>query len=65
LGSVLTRSVGVLVKGEVNLTGRTIGDLAELGGRQMRAEGAGGVAKASLPQHRQVEEAFDQDHVEN
>ena len=62
LGSVLTGSVVVLVKGEVNLTRRRIGDLMELGRCQMCAEGAGGVAKAGLPQHGQVEEAFDQDH---
>src|ERR1044072_2015448 len=28
----------------------------------MRADGAGGVPKTSLPQHRQVKQAFDEDH---
>lgn len=62
LGSVLAGQVFILVKDEVNATTRPIGKLVELRGRQMRAEGTGGVAKSGLPQHRQVEQTFDQDH---
>src|ERR1700681_963099 len=29
----------------------------------MRTHGAGGIGKPSLPQHRQVEQSFDQDHA--
>src|SRR6516162_2508723 len=29
----------------------------------MSADGAGGIAKTSLPEHRQVKQTFDQDHA--
>jgi len=41
---------------------RPVGKLTELRGRQVRAESARGVAEASLPEDRQVEQAFDEDH---
>ena len=49
LRSALARLVFILVEDEVNVAMRRVGNLPELQGRQMRAEGAGGVAKASLP----------------
>ena len=62
LGRPLAGLVFILVKDEVNPTSEPIGKLAKLGGRQTGAEGAGGVAKAGLPQDGEIEEAFDQDH---
>ena len=62
LGSVWARLVFILVKDEVNPASRWVGKLVEPRGRQMRAEGAGGVAKARLPQHGEIKQAFDQDH---
>ena len=62
LGSDLARLVFVLVEDDVEQEIWPVAKLLELRGCQMGAEGAGGVAKAGLPQHRQIEQAFDQDH---
>lgn len=51
LGGVLARLVFILVEDQVNPTTGLIGKLMELRGRQMCAEGAGGVAEARLPEH--------------
>ena len=64
LGGALARLVFILVEDQINPATRRVGKLTELGSRQVRAEGAGGVAKARLPEYRQVEQAFDQDHGE-
>ena len=60
--SLLAGVVFILVEDDVDRAIEAIGELLELLGCQMGAEGAGGVAKAGLPQYRQVEQAFDQDH---
>ena len=60
--SLLAGLIFVLVEGDVDGTAWLLGKLRPLSGRQLRADGAGGVAKTGLPQHGQIEQTFDQDH---
>ena len=62
LSGLLAGLVFILVKDDVDRTGRPIQEWIELTGCQMRADGGSGVAEAGLPQYRQVEQAFYQDH---
>jgi hypothetical protein len=61
-GCLLAGLFFVLIKDQVNPATGWVGKLAELRERQMSAEGARGVAKAGLPQHREIEQTFDQNH---
>ena len=61
-GSLLASLVFILIEDDVDQTAGSVAKLIQLSGSKMCAEGAGGVAKAGLPQHRQVEQSFDQDH---
>jgi hypothetical protein len=45
VGSLLPGLIIVLIEGDVDTTARLIGKLRQLGRRQLRADGAGGVAK--------------------
>ena len=58
---VLASFVFILIKYKIDQAARSIGKLMELRRSQVGAKRAGGVAKARLPQHCQVEQAFDQD----
>src|SRR4051794_37314778 len=49
--SFLAGLVGILVKGDVDATAGLIRELGPLRGCQVSADGAGGVAKAGLPEH--------------
>jgi hypothetical protein len=62
VGSFLSSLVIVLVEGDVDGTAWLIGKLSKLSRRQLRADGASGVAETGLPQDGQVEQSFDQDH---
>ncbi len=63
LGGMLARLVSILVEEDVDPAAELAGKLAKLRGRQVRTQAAGGIGKPSLPQHRQVEQSFDQDHA--
>jgi hypothetical protein len=58
---MLASLVFILIKDKIDQAVRSIGKLMELRRSQVGAKRAGGVAKARLPQHCQVEQAFDQD----
>ena len=62
LGELLGGLVFILVEDDVKETAWPVGKLLPLGGSEMGADSASGVAKAGLPQHRQIEESFHQDH---
>ena len=62
VSGALTGLVFILVKDDVDRARGAITELLELTRRQMCADGAGGIAKAGLPKHGQVEQTFDQDH---
>src|SRR5580658_1874799 len=46
----------------IDATAGRLTKLRQLGRCQMRAEGTGDVAKVSLPEHRQIKQAFHQDY---
>ena len=52
----------ISVEGDVDGAARRIVKLRQVSGAQMCAYGTGGIAKAGLPKHGQVEQPFDQDH---
>ena len=55
LGSALPGMVVVLIKGEVDRAVTVLTELSQLQGSQMSTDGTGGIAKAFLPEHRQIE----------
>src|SRR5215467_7236634 len=58
----LSSLVIILVEGDVDSPARRIGKLRQMSGAQIGADGAGGIAKAGLPQDGEIEKTFDQDH---
>src|SRR5207247_3943435 len=58
LRGLLSTAVGVDIEGEVN-GARAVAQLLKLAGVQMRAQGAGDVAKTRLPQHRIIEQPLE------
>src|ERR1035438_5274881 len=54
LRGVLARLFFILVEEDVDPAAQLAGKLPQLRGCQMRTQGAGGIGKPSLPQHRQV-----------
>ena len=58
----LSSLVIILVEGDVDSPARRIGKLRQMSGAQIGADGAGGIAKAGLPQDGEIEQTFDQDH---
>ena len=58
---VLASLVFILIEYKIDQAARSIGKLMELRRGEVGAKRAGGVAKARLPQHCQVQQAFDQD----
>jgi len=60
--SLLTGLVGILVEGDIDATAGLITKLGPLRRCQVSADGTGGVTKASLPEHGQIEKSFHQDH---
>ena len=62
LRGLLAAAVGIDVEGEID-GALAIAQLLKLTGVQMRAQRAGGVAKARLPQHGIVEQALDENHL--
>ncbi len=62
LRGLLAAAVGIDVEGEINRA-RAVAQLLKLAGVQMRAQRAGDMAKARLPQHRIVEQPLDEDHL--
>src|SRR6266478_7924360 len=62
VGCLLAGMVVIVIEGNVNLAAVLVTKLRQLQGCQMSAQRAGGVAKASLPERGQIEQAFDQNH---
>jgi hypothetical protein len=62
LRGLLTAAVGIDIEGEINRA-RAIAQLLKLVSAEMRAEGAGKVAKARLPQRSVVEQSLDENHL--
>ena len=62
LRGLLSTAVGVDIEGEVN-GARAVAQLLKLAGVQMRAQGAGDVAKTRLPQHRIIEQPLDENDL--
>src|SRR5580704_13283007 len=62
MSGTLPGLVFILIKNDIDLTIRLFAELRQLGGCEMRAEGAGGVAEAGLPQRGQIEQTLCQDH---
>ena len=52
----LPRLVIILIEDDVDTTPGCLGKLRQVGGAQMGANGAGSIAKASLPQYGQIEQ---------
>lgn len=61
LRGLLAAAVGIDIEGEIDRA-RAVAQLLKLAGVQMRAQRAGDVAKTCLPQHREIEQTFDQNH---
>jgi hypothetical protein len=61
LRGLLAAVVGVDIEGEIN-GARTIAQLLKLVSVEMRAQRTGGMAKTCVPQHREIEQTFDQNH---
>ena len=61
--SLLASLVGIVVESDIDATAGLVTKLRPLRGCQMCADGTGGVAPASLPEHGQIKQAFHQDHV--
>ena len=55
LGSELPGLVVVLIKGKVDRAVTVLTQLSKLHGGQMSTDSTGGIAKAFLPQHSQIE----------
>src|SRR5271157_2367496 len=55
-------TVGIDIEGEIN-SARAVAQLAKLVEGKMGAQATGGVAETCLPQHREIEQAFDQNHA--
>jgi hypothetical protein len=55
LSSPLPGLVVVLIKGKIDRAVTGLAQLSKLQGSQMSTDGTGGIAKAFLPQHRQIE----------
>ena len=62
LSGVLAAAVGVDIEGEIN-GARVVAQLSKLAGGEMGAQRTGGVAETCLPQYRQVEYTFDENHA--
>ena len=54
-GCTLAGTIGILIEGNIDVAAAGIGQLGKLERSEMRAEGAGGIAKAGLPQPGEVE----------
>jgi len=61
LRGLLSAAVGVDIEGEIN-GARTVAQLLKLVSVEVRAQRAGSVAKTCLPQHREIEQTFHQNH---
>src|SRR6266403_5531968 len=61
LRGLLSAAVGVDIEGEINRAW-TVAQLLKLFSAEMGAQRAGGVAKTCLPQHREIEQTFNQNH---
>ena len=57
----MAATVRVDIEGEIN-GARTVTQLLKLVSVEIRAQRAGGVAKTCLPQDREIEQTFDQNH---
>ena len=62
LRGLLAAAVGVDVEGEIN-GARAVAQLSKLAGGEMSAQRTGSVAETCLPQHRQIEHTFDENHA--
>ena len=61
LRGLLATAVGVDIEGEIN-NARTVTQLVKLFSVEMGAQRTSGVAKTCLPQHRKIEQTFNQNH---
>ena len=59
---MLAATVGVDIEGEIDRA-RVVAQLLKLAGVQVRAQGAGDVAKTGLPQHGIVEQSLDENDL--
>ena len=62
LRGLLAAAVGINIEGEIN-SARAVAQLLKLAGVEMRAQRAGEVAKACLPQHGIIEQSLDENHL--
>ncbi|HEY6369608.1 MAG TPA: hypothetical protein VIX37_03450 [Candidatus Sulfotelmatobacter sp.] len=58
---LLSATVGVDIEGEIN-GARMVAQLLKLVSVEMGAQRTGGVAKTGVPQHREIEQTFNQNH---
>ena len=61
LRDLLAAAVPVDIEGEIN-NARTVTQLLKLFSVEMGAQRTSGVAKTCLPQHREIEQPFNQNH---
>src|SRR5208283_2947731 len=61
LRGFLATAVGIDIEGEIN-NARTVAQLLQLFSVEMGAQRTSGVAKTRLPQHREIEQTFNQNH---
>lgn len=62
LRGLLAATVGIDIEGEIDRA-RAVTQLLKLASVEMRAQRAGDVAKAGLPQHGIVEQSFNKNHL--
>ena len=62
LRGLLAAAVGIDIEGEIN-GARAVAQLLKLVSGEMGAQRTGGVAKTCLPQHREIEQTFDENHA--
>src|SRR5215813_8990787 len=63
VGSILASPVFVLIEGNRHTAVRVVAELSQLGRSQTSTDGTGGIAESRLPQHGEIEQSLDQDHV--
>ena len=63
IGSILAGLVLILIEGDLDTAIGVFAQLGQLRRSQVGANGTGGIAVSRLPQHGQIEQPFDQDHV--
>ena len=63
VGGILAGLVLILIEGDVDTAVGIFAQLGQLRRSQVGANGTGSIAVSRLPQHGEIEQPFDQDHV--